>query len=365
LPVLSAGAQELPSRIRAVDFPFARNIALGGGHVGLGGDFSSLFTNPAAFVGVESQKSISEFVIDMISVDFIFSMITSSNPLNELVPFLAHSFEADMDAAGPLAYGKTGGNHGWGLFNVTRFGMFWDRDEIYKISLTLTEEFTFAGAYGFRLYNGPDARFDAGLTAKLFVRIGYNSPPIFLQQLRYLFQELVDGPFETQFGAGVDIGLRWTLYDTLSFAAVVYDPFSPVWVTQYSRVEKIASQEMIAQGVAPVSPRASAGLSWKMVSPFWHRYFSDITFSLDYLGILGNLSERRRNPLLDLSAGLEVRMLEVFTLRGGLRDMLPSGGVGMNYSFMNVDIAFYGKELGTEPYQYTTWAITLDFSFRR
>jgi hypothetical protein len=204
-----------------------------------------------------------------------------------------------------------------------------------------------------------------GLTAKLFVRIGYNSPPLYIQQLRYLIQDMIEGPFETQLGAGADIGLRWSLTDSLSFAAVIYDPFSPVWVTQYSRVEKIADQEMIAQGVVPVTPRASVGISWKMASPFWHRYFSDITFSLDYFGLLDNLSENPRSPLLNFSAGLEVRMLEVFTLRAGFRDMQPSVGAGLNYSFMNVDVAFYGKELDLEPYRNVTWALTLDFSFRR
>jgi hypothetical protein len=365
LRAMGIGAQELPSRIRKADFPFARNMSLGGGHVGLDGEFSSLFTNPAAFVGVEQQKSISEFVIDVIDIDVVSNVLTSDEPLVELSSLLAYRIEASLDMAGPMAFGRVGNNHGWGVFNVTRFGMVWDRNDIYNISLTLTEEFIFACAYGFRLYDGPKSRFDMGLTAKLFVRMGYNSPPIYVQQLRYILQDLVESPFETQLGAGADIGFRWMLSDSLSFAAVLYDPFSPTWVTQYSRLEKIATQEMTVQGSVPVTPRASVGISWKMTSPFWHRYFSGITFSLDYFGLLDNLSERPRDPLLNFNAGLEVRMLEVFTIRGGLRDLLPSVGVGINYTFMNVDIAFYGKELGIEPYQYETWAITLDFSFRR
>jgi hypothetical protein len=365
LKALGIGAQELPSRIQQADFPFARNMAFGGGHVGLDGDFSSLFTNPAALVGVEQQKSISEFVIDVIDIDVVSNLITADDPLAELSSLLAYRIEASLDMAGPIAFGMVEDNHGWGVFNVTRFGMIWDRNNIYNVSLTLTEEFIIAGAYGWRLYDGTNSRFDLGLTAKLLVRMGYNSPPLYVQQLRYLLQDLVESPFETQLGAGVDTGFRWTLYDSLSFAAVLYDPFSPVWVTQYSKMEKIASQEMIAQGSVPVTPRASVGISWKMASPFWYRYFSGITFSLDYFGLLDNLSERPRDPLLNFSAGLEVRMLEVFTIRGGLRDLLPSVGVGLNYTFMNVDIAFYGKELGVEPYQYVTWAITLDFSFRK
>ncbi|MDR0663199.1 MAG: hypothetical protein LBF80_03860 [Spirochaetaceae bacterium] len=368
LPALSMTAQELPARVRPADFPFARNTALGGGHVGLDGDFSSLFTNPAVLAGVNPQISISEFVIAAVDVEALFRMATADNTLSELSSILVnrfYRFNTSLDVGGPIAFGMVGDNYGWGVFNVTRFDMTWERDQLYSVSRTLTEEFIFAGAYGLRLYDGPSARFDMGLMVKLLVRLGYASPPIYIHQLNYIIQDMVESPFETQLGAGADIGLRWTVFDSMSFAAVIYDPFSPVWVTQYSKAEKVASQEMTVQGTVPITPRASIGISWNMASPFWHRYFSGITFSLDYLGLLDNFSETSRSPLLNLSVGLEVRMLEVFTLRAGIRDLLPSGGVGLNYSFMNVDVAVYGRELGSEPYEYAIWGVTLDFSFRR
>lgn len=363
-PVFQIYAQDLPSRIDAVGFPSARNNALGGAHVGLDGDFSSIFTNPAALYGAEPQKNYVELAFDVIDVDLISLILFTDNPLPEFAALLVDRFEASLDLGGPVAFGMIGNNYGWGVFNVSKLGIVWDRNQIYMVSPNITEELTLAGAYGLRLYDGPNAQFDVGATAKIFLRIGYISPPIYLQQVKYILQDLIEMPFETELGLGIDIGFRWTLSESLSFAAVIYDPFSPVWVTQYSNAEKITKQEMIASGIVPVTTRASVGVSWKIASPFWHRYFSDITFSFDYLGLLTNMSEMPRSPLLDISVGCEIRMLEVFSLRGGFKDMMPGGGLGINFTFMNIDLAFYGKELGSRPKQYETWAASINISFR-
>ncbi|MDR1363398.1 MAG: hypothetical protein LBJ35_05055 [Spirochaetaceae bacterium] len=364
LPVAALHAQDLPLRVDAAGFPFARNSALGGAHTGLDGDFSSIFTNPAALAGAKPQKNYVELAFDVIDVDLIYRLMTTDNPLPEFSALLVDRFEASLDVGGPFALGEVKNGLGFGVFNVSKLKVVWDRDQIYMVSPTLTEEFTLAGAYGLRLYEGEDFNFDAGITAKVFLRAGYRSPPIYLQQVKYILQDLMDMPFETQLGAGVDIGFRWTLYESVSFAAVVYDPFSPVWVIQYSTMEKIAEQEMIVNGTIPVSTRASAGVSWKMKSPFWHRYFSDITLSFDYLGLLENMSENPRDPLLNISAGCEIRILEALSLRAGFKDMLPSGGIGLNFTFMNIDLSFYGTELGVHPNQYVTWAAAANISFR-
>jgi hypothetical protein len=376
LPVFGVNAQDLPSRVDAAGFPFARNTALGGAHVGLDGDFSSIFTNPAALVCVAPRKNYAEFAVNMIDIELITHMIRTDDPLPEFASLLVDNFEADLDIGGPLALGAVGSDDrydygygygygwGWGLFNVSKFGLSWNREQMLMVSATLTEEFTLAGAYGLRLYDGLDAKFDLGITAKVFLRAGYHSSPLFIQQVKYILQDLLEMPFETQLGAGFDTGFRWTLFDSLSFAAVLYDPFSPVWVNQYSEMGKVSSQETIASGRRSVTPRASAGVSWKMLSPFWHRYFSDITLSVDYIGLLEHLSENPRDPLLNIGAGCEIRMLEVFWLRAGFKDMQPGGGIGINFTFMTVDISFYGKELGTRPNQYATWSASVNISFR-
>ncbi|MDR0409935.1 MAG: hypothetical protein LBH18_06015 [Spirochaetaceae bacterium] len=366
LPLFALNAQDLPSRVDAAGFPFARNAALGGAHTGLDGDFSSIFTNPAALVGAATRKNYMEFAVDTIDVELVYRLIATDDPLPAFSGFLVDNFLAGVDLGGPFAFGRTGDGYAVGFFNVSKLNIAWDRDQVYMVLPTLTEEFTLAGAYGLRLYNGPDANFDIGITAKVFLRMGYRSRPIYLQQVKYILQDLMEMPFETQLGAGADIGFRWTLNETLSFAAVIYDPFSPVLVTQYSTVGKIAEQEMIAEATIPVTTRASIGISWKLLPPdsLLHKYFSDITLSFDYLGLLENLSETPRDPLLNISAGCEIRLLEVLSLRAGFRDMQPSGGIGLNFTFMNLDVSIYGSELSDKPYHYSTWSAAVNISFR-
>ncbi|MDR0684960.1 MAG: hypothetical protein LBF83_07510 [Spirochaetaceae bacterium] len=361
---LSVYSQELPSRVKPVGFPFARVNALGGNHVGLDAGFAGLFSNPAAFAGAEPKKNFAEISLDVIYIDFIYNMIFTDNPLSEMRNVLTDRFAATLDVGGPIAFGGVGRNYGWGLFNVSKFEVVWDRRTIYMLTPTLSEEFTFAGAYGFSLYSGDTARLDLGLTAKVFVRMGWISQATYLHEIKYLINNLVEMPFEIQFGSGFDVGLRWTLLESLSFGVAVYDPFAPVLVTRYSRASKVADQQMIAQGAVPVTPRASAGISWRITSPFWHYYFSDITLSVDYVGLLENMAETPRDPLLNISAGVEVRMLEVFSIRGGFLGMQPSGGIGIDFTFMNIDLALYSKELGVLPNSYPTIAMTIDISFR-
>jgi hypothetical protein len=362
---LNVYGQDLPGRVRAADYPFARNRAIGGGHTGLDGNFSSIFTNPAAMVGVKPQKSIAKLSFDINYIDLVFRMLQIDEPMPEIDSFFVRHFDAGADVGGPIALGMTGKNFGLGLFNVTRLGLSWDRNEIYKVSPTLTEEIILAGAFGFRLYNGDNKKFDIGLTGKAFARGGYNDTPLYLQEVKYVLQDLFERAFETQIGGGVDIGFRWTFYDSLSFAAVFYDPYSPVWVARYSKVEKVADREMTGNGVVLVTPRASAGVSWRVKSYFLSRFFSRITLSCDYTGLLDNPFNPPRDPLLNISAGLEIVMHEVFFVRAGFRDMLPSAGVGLDFTFMSIDVSAYGSELGTSPGELPVWAAAIDISFKK
>ncbi|MDR1256687.1 MAG: hypothetical protein LBJ86_02960 [Spirochaetaceae bacterium] len=362
---LNVYGQDLPDRIRAVDYPFARNRAIGGGHTALDGDFSSIFTNPAAMVGVMPQKSIAKLSVDVNYIDLVFRILQTTEPMPEIDNIFVKHFDAGVDVGGPIALGMTGKNFGLGLFNVTRLGMLWNRNEIYKLSPTLTEEIALAGAFGLRLYNGSRAKFDIGLTGKMFVRAGYRDTPLYLHEIRYILQDLFERTFETQIGGGVDIGLRWTLYDSLSFAAVFYDPYSPAWVVQYSKMDKVADREMTGSTMALVAPRATAGVSWKINSRFLSRFFSRITLSCDYTGLLDNPFNPSRDPLLNIGAGLEICMHEVFFIRAGLRDMMPSAGIGLDFTFMSIDVSAYGSELGTSPGQLPVWAGAIDISFKK
>jgi hypothetical protein len=358
-------AQGLPSRVRPADFPFARDEALGGAHTGLDGDFSSIFTNPAALVGVAPQKTIAKIAANINYIDIFHRMLKACDATRLLPVLFVSHLEAEANIGGPLGLGMIGNNFGFGLFNVTRLGLDWDKNDLFMLSPKLTEEIILAGSYGLRLYEGEVSVLDMGFTVKGFFRAGFNYPPVYLQEIKYILQNLMERAFETQLGAGVDIGFRWTLADSLSFAVVFYDPYSPVWVVQYSKADNILNQETIGNGVVPVTARARMGVSWRIKSLFLDRFFSGVTLSCDYTGMLDNLFETSRDPLLNIGAGLEICMHEVFSIRGGFRDMLPAGGLRLDFTFMNVEISVYGREFGNKPGQFTAWASAIDFTFKQ
>jgi hypothetical protein len=57
-------------------------------------------------------------------------------------------------------------------------------------------------------------------------------------------------------------------------------------------------------------------------------------------------------------------MHEVFTIRAGLREMMPSAGLGLDFTFMNIDVSAYGSELGNSPGQFPAWAAAIDLTFK-
>jgi hypothetical protein len=355
---------ELPARVRPATFPFGRDAGFGGAHVGIADSFSTLLTNPAGLAAIEKQTNIAEIVVSLIDVDLMVKLLFTDDPLPEFANLLVKRFEANLDIGGPFAFGRVGKRWGFGVFNVSRLGFIWDRNEIYSIDLSLTEELILAGGYGFRLLDGSNATLDLGLTAKGFLRVGYDSPPFFIQEVRYILEHFAEWPFQTQLGGGVDLGLRWTVADTFSFGAVYYDPFSPVWVVQYSQAEKMREQEITASGIVPITSRAALGVAYRMRSPFWHRYISDLYLCADFQGLLASFGDRQRSPLLDIGLGMEIRFHEVLSFRFGFMDMLPGGAVSLDFTFMIVYLAFYGKELGTEPAEYVTYAANINLQFR-
>jgi len=55
---------------------------------------------------------------------------------------------------------------------------------------------------------------------------------------------------------------------------------------------------------------------------------------------------------------------EVFTLRAGFTEMLPSFGVGLDFSFATIDFAYFNKELGMKPGEHSVNGLSFGITFR-
>jgi hypothetical protein len=173
-------------------------------------------------------------------------------------------------------------------------------------------------------------------------------------------------PLVTNMGMGIDIGLRYTFATDLSVGLVCYDAYSPVLVTNHDSFSdfKSKSNSGKSSGYATVTPRLDLGLAYRIHSTFLDRYISNFVVMADYHNFLDFMSLIPRNPILNVGIGAELVVLKILSLRIGIADALPAMGFGLDLSFMKLDCAVHGKELGLDPGIQPTYAIDIGLLFR-
>jgi hypothetical protein len=347
--------------------PSARSSAIGGNHSALADDFYSLFTNPAAFVGVEQEYSLAEITLRTYGPIFeIMDIVMNSDsesPLENLDLsgiIGAGGFAAGFDIGGPLALGWVGKGLGLGLFNRIK------TDAVVN-GLTLhpaiSGEILILGGYSFRLLNRSNHMLDAGFIGKGFFRGGMNlDGSIF--DVETLFDNPLDREFKTHLGLGLDLGFKYTFAENLSAALVCFDAYSPALISSFSSFNAFRDQEDPGRAYGIVSPRLDFGLKYRIRSPFLDRYISNFSVMADYRNFLDLTSLIPRNPVLNMGLGVELLILNVLSLRLGVADALPAAGFGLDLTFMKLDCAIYGKELGLDPGIQPVYAIDFGLLFR-
>jgi len=165
----------------------------------------------------------------------------------------------------------------------------------------------------------------------------------------------------------LDLGLRYTFRENLSAALVCYDVYSPVLVTPYDSLSDFTDRNGPSSGgssYATVKRRLDAGLSYRIRSAAIDRNISRFTVMADYHNFLDLLSLIPRNPILNVGLGVEITLLNALTFRFGIADALPAFGFGLDLSFMQLDFAIYGRELGFDPGFMSVYAMGIGLLFR-
>jgi hypothetical protein len=332
--------------IKPFVLPSARASGFGGIHAAQGDDFSSLFSNPASFADIEKQFSAAELSISLYGP--VFEMLdlamnsSGSIDISNLVG--PGGFAAGLDMGGPIALGWIGSGLGFGVLNRTVMDA---KVTSTVIRPVVSEELLLLGGYSFRVIDGGDHTFDIGFLGKGYYRASLN-----LQSSIFNVTDMINGvmsrPFETHFGLGVDLGLKYTYGGKFSLALAGYDVFSPALITRYSAFSDYGSGG--AQSYATVTPRLAFGMLYRIQSDFLDRYISDFIVMLDYRDMLDPLiSLIPRHPLLNVSLGAEITLLKILRLRAGIADALPSLGFGIDMKALQFDFAMRGKEMGLDP----------------
>jgi hypothetical protein len=354
----------LPQTIIPYEFPSARFTSLGGFHAALGDDFYALFSNPALFADMEKQVSVGELSFSIIEFDILTLLYAEGQQLRDTFLQLGREgIEISMELGGPFAFGMVKENFGWGVFNASRMHITWDSSTIYYLHFRLSEELLFAGAWGYRVLDFGDYTLDAGISLKTFVR-GTYLPIIWLDKIKYFFENINYDYFESQIGIGSTMGLRFTLFNALSAGLAFHDPYSPVYVAQYKTIERFYAQQMVEGAIIPLTPRLALGLAYRMPYPFGRGIITNFKLAADIRQLLPALDPNYRGFWFEFNAGVELEVLEVLAVRLGISDMLPAGGLGIDLTIFQIDAVFFMKELGAEIGDYTAFAAMLSINYR-
>jgi len=371
VPLTGQAAQNEEVVILPFVMPSTRFIALGGNHAAMADDFYAIFLNPAAFVDIESEFSAAEVTISFfgpmpdIIEGVLINWITETryNVTDVVGPA---GFGAGLELGTPLSLGWINRGLALGLFS-----------RVYNTSRVVRtrwhpsffgELFLTAG-YAFRIIDNRSHKFDAGFLLKGFARgvLHLQAP---LRDAALLLVNIETRPIDLNLGGTLDVGLRYNVWENLTFALVCYDVYSyGISVSHRSLENFLAAPTDFTEAVpASIARRLDFSTKLRISSRVIDRYVSHISLTATYHNLLDlldtNEEEERRDTILNFGVGFEVVLHEVFTLRAGFTEMLPSFGVGLDFSFATIDFAYFTKELGMKQGEHPVNGLSFGITFR-
>ncbi|MBN1698213.1 MAG: hypothetical protein JW881_11920 [Spirochaetales bacterium] len=345
----------------------ARSASLGGPHAAMTDDHRTIFHNPAGLRTAESGFLLSELtlhltgpVFDVTGALLEDSDITENSELLELLT----TIYAGMELVGPISFAYIGGGFGFGIFNWADIE-FQTRGS-YNLQFSFLENLLLTAGYAFRVPIG-ETTLDIGVQLKA---LGRGSTTSLIQSVLEIMetatsdplQLLFEGDFYISSGAGLDIGLLYTIADIFSIGLVARDAYTPTWRLRFDSLEDF-SDPASEYGTVPCD--LSFGIRFALPLGRLHYYLGEPVLYLDYTDILDFLTHpaTARNWFLHLGLGLEWHILDIISLRAGFAEGLPGAGLGVDLTFFTIDVAIFGSELSTEPSFRPAYNMIIGFDF--
>ncbi|MCD6121989.1 MAG: hypothetical protein J7K04_09150 [Spirochaetales bacterium] len=362
LPVFAQSSTSIESPIVIKS---TRSTALGGTHVALADDLTSLFSNPAGFKSAGPELSIAGItmglagpIFDMASV--IIESSSGGNPqdilLSSNVQDMLKSLYASMELVGPLAFGYVGQGLGFGFFSNSNIA-FSSSGTVPAIAADVDEDFLFAGGYAFRiplpaLWN---STLDFGAMLKAFVRGSLSISSSMIDLISLLQSPSMDiiysQPFKLGIGVGLDAGVLYSWEKMISFGIVGRNLYAPTLENNYSTFNSFINSETPTESFGLVPIDLSAGIMFSPDLGAVEHYISGLKIFLDYSDILDFLTHpaTASNPVLHVGFGTEIVLLEILSIRAGFNEGLFSAGLGIDLSLVTISLSMFGSELSPEP----------------
>ncbi|MCL2380922.1 MAG: hypothetical protein FWC64_04935 [Treponema sp.] len=363
LTAAPVSAERIP--MPSITVPTAASSGFGGPHVAFTDNVFSLLVNPAAMMHVQ-QRSFFALSASLLNPQTTFSIASgvrdalrdaSSASILDVVDVLSE--QNGRIALGlelreiPLSIAWVANGFGFGLWNrsfvqVEVIGDY-HRATVYS-DIMLPVGFAFSVLdWGWGQHT-----LDAGFTVKPFAR--------FMVRERGFITDMLDNS-DMEFvapvilGGGLDAGLLYRWAGGLQAGLTFTDIFSRATVAA-----NLADTDDSSRYYVPFAVNAGVSYCFEMFG------FARITLAANWRDI-GNVFNQNdylnnRNYLLDFGAGMQLSLFDMLFFRMGMNEMLPAVGFGFTFGALNIDLAYYGRELGYEPGQLSAAAVDLSITIR-
>jgi hypothetical protein len=345
--------------------PTAAASGFGGHHVAYTDNVFSLLVNPAAIMRT-NQNSIFSVSASVFSPQFTFGLIDpamkmikgNTDALKDMTQTLSDKEGRVVLGLSlnefPLSIASVSNGFGFGLWNRTYANIIIDGT---RVITEVYEDIMLPIGLAFKIFDFGSMTLDAGVTIKPFARaMGFAN-----EEITNLFGSGATDDFIKRLnvpvivGGGLDAGLMYR-WGGLSAGLAFNDIFSLGCV-----VHNIAGTDNNEYYV-PFTMNFGLAYDLKLlgflgitVAADWHDVFN-IFNQNNYLG--------SRNFVLDFSVGAQLSLFNFLYVRVGVNEMLPAAGVGVHLGMVKIDLAYYGREFGYEPGQYSTAVLELSVSIR-
>lgn len=351
--------------------PTTQSTGMGGDHVAYTDNVFSLLVNPAAIMRTR-QNSVFTIAPTLLSPQKTFGLI---DPFTQMI-------EGNMDALTDIGNSLKGGKIPLGLdlrefpLSIAHvsdgfgFGI-WDRIFVNPSVIGTTVKLeAFADVIvpigmAFKILDTGKHIVDFGFTVKPFARVRASEQMSLMDMLDNGSDMLEEVSVPLIVGAGFDMGFMYR-WDAGLSAGLTFDDI----VTRGAVVTSLVGSDDNTYHV-PFSMNLGVAYDVK-IGRFWAgapNFLANtgVTVAFDWHNITNAFQQDdyiKRNAVLDIGVGLQISLMDMIKIRIGMNEMLPAVGLGLKFGLFELDVAYYGKELGLEPGQLPAPALDLSIAFR-
>jgi hypothetical protein len=346
-------------------------MAQGGSYVAVAEGYNSIFTNPAGFAEGEASLTLPSL-----------SLWVHADPLQYLGRFLELDTDYLLDEAdeGGFGIGAATGlayvGNGLGLGLVMQVDSFIYGSQVATLSGDTFATLSLIGGYavsfnvlGIDLNVGADLRPFARIHTPLSSEAAYELLTAFAGE-KNIYSVLNSEATLHGVGLGIDLGLIAKVR-SLRIGFSIRDVGNTPIIYRTSSFETVMSS-LSANLVFPdgnavsdtylIPMTINAGLAF---SPMWGNPDSDLDLVLHAeLKDLVTLFEGEKDILTHLHLGAEVGLWDGFALRGGLNQGHISFGLGIEFSFVELNLAYFARGLGDRFGENPSPGFALEFALR-